>query len=173
MRKSIWTRWIGCLSTMILLFSLACFAQDKAPIPSQLRTAKKIFVSNAGADSGLFPEPFSGAPNRGYNQLYTAIQTLGRYQLVDSPEDSDLVLELRLFAPNGPANANKQKGASDPLPMFRLAIYDAKTRFTLWALTQSIDPAVLQKTHDHNFDTALTTLVYGFDNLTKPAAAAP
>ena len=82
------------------------------------------------------------------------------------------MLELRLYAPNGPANANKQKGASDPLPMFRLAIYDAKTHFTLWALTQSIDPAVRQKTHDANFDDAIAAIANGFAVLTKPAAAA-
>ena len=31
------------------------------------------------------------------------------------------------MAPYGPSNADKQKGASDPLPMFRLVIYDIKT----------------------------------------------
>jgi hypothetical protein len=38
-----------------------------------------------------------------------------------------LVLELLLMAPYGRSNADKQKGASDPLPMFWLVIYDIKT----------------------------------------------
>ena len=29
-----------------------------APVPQAIRDARKIFVSNAGADSGLFPSPF-------------------------------------------------------------------------------------------------------------------
>jgi len=69
------------------------------------------------------------------------------------------VLELQLSAPNGPANADKQKDASDPLPMFRLVIWDRKTHYVLWALTESIDRAALQKTHDRNFDDAIAALV--------------
>jgi hypothetical protein len=65
------------------------------------------------------------------------------------------VLELQLSAPNGPTNANKQKGASDPLPMFRPVIWDRTTHYVLWALTESKDPANLQKTHDRNFDDAI------------------
>jgi hypothetical protein len=44
------------------------------------------------------------------------------------------------MAPNGPAIADKQKGASDPLPM--LVIYDRPTHYVLWALTESIAPAI-------------------------------
>jgi hypothetical protein len=46
--------------------------------------------------------------------------------------------------------------------MFRLVVYDRTTHFVLWTLTQSIALAFLQKTHDHNFDQALGTLVSEF-----------
>lgn len=98
------------------------------------------------------------------------MQSLGRYDLVTDPAVADLVFELQLTAPNGPSNADKQKGASDPLPMFRLVIYDRKSHYVLWALTESIDPAALQKTHDHNFDEALATLVQDLKRLTTPVA---
>jgi hypothetical protein len=143
----------------------ACFAMgqqpstvNSAPIPSALMKAKKVFISNAGADSGLFPHPFSGGSDRAYNQFYTSMQALGRYELVANPAEADLVLELQLTAPNGPQNADKTKGASDPLPMLRLVIFDGPTHYILWALTESIYPANLQKTHDHNFDEALAAL---------------
>src|ERR1700758_2121046 len=84
-----------------------------APVPPALLAAKKIFISNAGADSGLFPHPFSGDPDRAYNKFYAALQNWGRYQCVTDPSEADLVLELQLTAPYGPTNANKQKGASD------------------------------------------------------------
>jgi hypothetical protein len=98
-----------------------------APVPPALLAGKKIFISNAGADSGLFPHPFSGTPDRGYSEFYAAMQEWGRYEIVSGPGEADLALELQLMAPKGPVNANKEKGASDPLPMFRLVIYEAKS----------------------------------------------
>jgi hypothetical protein len=86
--------------------------------------------------------------------------------------EADLVLELQLTAPNGPANANKVKGASDPLPMFRLVVFDRKTHYVLWAVTESIDVAYVQKTHDRNFDDALTLLVTDLQNLVNRAGLA-
>jgi hypothetical protein len=96
----------------------------------------------------------------------------GRCQLVSTPGEADLVFELQLTAPNGPQNANKQNGASDPLPMFRLVIYDRATHYVLWALTESIEAALVQKTHDHNFDQALAELVLDAGRLTKSLPSA-
>jgi len=142
-------------------------------VPPALLAAKTVFLSNGGADSGLFPQPFSGDPNRGYEGLYAALKTSAKHELVDDPSKADLVLELQLTAPNGPSQGSKQNGASDPLPMFRLAIYDRQTHYILWTLTESIDVAVLQKTHDKNFDQALLDITYDFDQVTgklPPAA---
>jgi len=150
-------------------------ATTAAPVPPAIQTAKKIFVSNAGADSGLFPSPFSGDPNRGYNQFYAGLKAAGQYELVNDPAQADLVLEIQLTAPVGSThsmNTNKVNGASDPVPMFRLIVYDRQTHFVLWAVTESIGIAVLQKTHDRNFDEALSAILVDFETLTgKPPAA--
>lgn len=142
-----------------------------APMPAALYTAKSVFISNAGADSGLFPEPFSGDTSRAYREFYAYVKALCGFHLVDRPEDADLVLELRLSAPYGPSNPNKEKGASDPLPMLRLVIYDRPSHYVLWTMTQSIDNALLQKSHDKNFDTAIATLAQNLKTLTTPATA--
>ena len=142
-------------------------AASLAPVPPALLNAKTAFISNAGADSGLFPHPFSGDPDRPYNQFYAAMQNWGRYQLVADPSEADVVFELQLIAPLGPSAPNKQNGASDPLPMFRLVIFDRKTHYVLWALTESIMVAVLQKTHDNNFDAALTAITLDLKRLTS------
>jgi len=147
-----------------LLSAVAVLAQPPAtpaasPVPPALRAAKKIFVSNAGADSGLFPGPFTGNPDRGYNPFHAALQATGQYQMVSDPAEADLVLELQLMAPKGPTVPNKQFGASDPLPMFRLTIYDRMSQSVLWTLTESIDSALLEKTHERNFDDALNTIL--------------
>jgi hypothetical protein len=144
-----------------------------APVPPALLHAKTVFISNAGADSGLFPHPFSGDPDRAYNEFYAGIQSWGRYQLVADPSEADVVFELQLIAPYGPSAPNKQNGASDPLPMFRLVIFDRKTHYVLWALTESITVALLQKTHDNNFDLALTALTLDLRRLASaPTSAA-
>jgi hypothetical protein len=165
-------RLIACLGVVALASEIALVAQQSdpvaiAPVPALLLNAKKVFVSNAGADSGLFPHPFSGDPDRAYNEFYANVEGWGRYQLVATPAEADLIFELQLTAPNGPANADKQKGASDPLPMLRLVIYDRPTHYVLWALTESIEPAALQKTHDHNFDEAVANIVLDAGRLTK------
>ncbi|WP_263383162.1 hypothetical protein [Granulicella arctica] len=141
-----------------------------APIPQAFQAAKTVFISNAGADSGLFPHPFNGDPDRPYNEFYAAIRAWGRYAIVSDPSQADIVFELQLSAPNGPANADKTKGASDPLPMFRLVILDRRSHYILWALTESILPANLQKTHDRNFDDAITTIA---EDVKRLAAAKP
>jgi hypothetical protein len=162
-----------------LLFAVKAGAQAPAPamplapVPPVLLNAKAVFISNAGGDSGLFPHPFNGDPDRAYNEFYAGIQSWGRYQLVADPSEADVVFELQLIAPNGPAAPNKQNGASDPLPMFRLVIFDRKTHYVLWALTESIAVALLQKTHDNNFDLALTALTLDLKRLTSaPTSAA-
>jgi hypothetical protein len=155
------------LSSTVALVAQQAAPMATAPIPSLLLDAKTLFISNAGADSGLFPHPFSGDPDRAYNEFYANVMSWGRYQVVATPAEADLVFELRLMAPNGPSNANKQKGASYPLPMLRLVIYDRPSHYVLWALTESIAPATLQRTHDHNFDEAIANLVLDAGRLTK------
>jgi hypothetical protein len=160
--------------SVALFATLPAIAQQSAftpggPVPSAILSAKKIFVSNAGADSGLFPSPFSGDTNRGYNQFYAGLQATGQYELVTDPAEADLVLELQLTAPNGPSNGSKINGASNPVPMLRLAVYDQETHFVLWAFTQSIDVAILQKTHDRNFDDAVAAILLSFETLSGKA----
>ncbi len=175
---------LPCLASLLLLFTLTAAAQMSphaaspiAPpppsVPPALLTARTVFVSNAGADSGLFPSPFSGDPDRAYQQFYAAIQSWHHYQLVSDPAQADLVLELRLTAPYGPQSPNKSTGASDPLPMFRLVIYDRRTHYILWALTESINKANLQKNHDKNFDVALEELANDLKGLTQSPSASP
>lgn len=142
------------------------------PVPQAILSAKKLFVSNAGSDSGLFPSPFSGDPNRAYTQFYAALKSANQFALTADPSDADLVLQLQLIAPYGPTQGSKALGASDPLPMFRLVIYDRKNHYILWTLTQSVERAYLKKTHDHNFDDALSALLLDFETLTGKAPAA-
>ncbi len=158
------------MAVAMLVLGAAAFCQQAAPsaagpVPGAIVSARTIFISNGGSDAGLFPSPFSGDANRPYSEFYKALQADSHYQIVSDPAQADLVLELRLVAPLGPSNPNKAQGAPDPEPQFRLEIYDRKTHYVLWTLTRSIRWAVLQKTHDRNFEDALTQLVKDFEAL--------
>jgi hypothetical protein len=163
----------GALLYLSVSFGQAPAYTNAGPVPPALHTAKSIFLSNGGSDSGLFPSPFSGNANRPYTQFYAALKATGHYDIVDHPSQADLVLNLRLFAPYGPSHDEKVKGTADPLPMFRLTIYDRKTHYVLWTITESIDKALLQKTHDHNFDTALGALLRDFEQIAGKASSNP
>lgn len=169
------SRLLACGALVVAAASVAAQQPSAAGglVPPALLSAKSIFISNAGADSGLFPQPFSGDPSRGYMEFYSELKASGFYKIVDDPRQADLVLELQLTAPYGPSSANKQNGASDPLPMFRLVIYEAGTHYVLWALTTSIDPALIQKTHDRNFDQALERLLTDFEEVTGKLPSGP
>jgi hypothetical protein len=152
---------VGVMGFGVVLLPVAMRAQvlpQPAPVPAKL-LGKTVFLSNAGADSGLFPSPFSGGPSRAYDYLFGELKKDGTYTLVNDPAAADLVFEIRVTAPSGPQNPSKQYGASDPLPMARLVVYDRPTHYILWADTQSIDVAFKQKTHDVNFDQALNRLL--------------
>jgi hypothetical protein len=159
-----------CLGICVVFAAETVAAQvSDAPVPPAILNAKKLFISNAGSDSGLFPEPFSGDTNRPYNEFYATLKATHRYELVSNPSDADLVLEIRLLAPYGPTNPDKQHGASDPLPMLRLVVYDGKTHYVLWAFTQSVEAAFLQKTHDRNLDNAITAVARDFQSVGSAA----
>jgi len=168
---------LGSTIGMALLAAMAAAGQQTspgaaAPVPAAILSAKTIFVSNGGSDAGLFPSPFSGDENRPYNEFYRALQADSHYQLVSDPAQADLVLELRLLAPYGPTNPNKAQGASNPEPQFRLEVYEGRTHYVLWTVTDSIRWAVLQKTHDRNFDDALSRVVKDFEALGQAQTAA-
>ncbi len=160
-------------------------AQDKkellpAPLPAQIFTARKIFVSNAG-DETL--GEFSGGPDRAYNQLYTALKGWGRYELVAVPADAELVFEISFATPilgekvSG-GGAGHASVSSNPVkdPQFRLAIRDLKTHVLLWTFTEHVQPALLQGNRDKNFDQAMAALVNDIKNVAgqpAPAASSP
>ena len=130
-----------------------------SPVPVGLLNARKVFISNAGADAGLFPHPFTGTQDRAYAYFYKAIAAGKRFEIVGSPADADVVMQIELLAPEGSLGESKQKGTGDPEPMFKLTVFDRPTHYILWTVTQTVDAAVRQETHDTNFDEAIGSVV--------------
>ena len=122
-----------------------------APVPSQIVTAHKVFVSNEGYDS-IAREAFERAHqrNRPYNDFYAAMKNWGRYELVTSPADADLVFAIRFSAPI--VNCDKLTSFA---PQLQLTILDARTHFALWSMMDPVQGAYRKNTWDKNFTKAL------------------
>jgi hypothetical protein len=134
-----------------------------APVPVQIGAAQKVFISNAGGESFetvIDQTVFNGGPDRPYNEFYAAVKSWGRYEIVSSPADADLVLEISWVLTD--------TGLKLPvLGQLRLVIVDPKTHVTLWNFTEYVRGAILLGNRDKNFDQAMNTM----RSLTSPPPA--
>jgi hypothetical protein len=140
-----------------------------APVPPQISAARKIFISNAGGESfeTVFDQlVFNGGPDRPYDEFYAAMKDWGQRELVSSPSDADLVLEISWVLTD--------TGLRLPvLGQFRLLVIDPKTHITLWNVTEYVRGAVLLGNRDKNFDQAMNTVVDRVKTLMVGPAANP
>ena len=164
---------------LVSLLQVAVVAQTRqvasAPIPTQILAAKKVFIANAGADNRPYEDAlFNGGVDRSYNQFYAAMKTAGRYELVGSPAEADLLFEIEFWVPTAEPAANR--GESIALvafdPQFRLVIRDPKTNALLWAFTEHVEWAILQGNRDKNFNQAAARIVADVQGLTVRSAVA-
>jgi hypothetical protein len=137
-----------------------CRRQSSTPNPSSFQTPVPIAISFRVSfiEGSELPHLFTGDQDRPYTEFYAALKANGDYTLATDPSQADLVLELRLWSQQVPLN----NGPPNTLPMFRLVIYDSKSHYALWTITQSIEPAVLQKNQDRNLDQALSGVLSKF-----------
>ncbi len=145
-----------------------------APLPTAIISAKKVFVANGGHENNPNVGGYSGGIDRTYNQFYSALRGWGRYELVSTPADCDLVFDIQFTdaMSGGRVVRGDTVGPVDE-PKFRLAILDPKTHIVLWAFTEHVESAALQGNRDRNFDQALVNLVNDVQNLTAQTATTP
>jgi hypothetical protein len=149
---------------MLTLLSSFIAAQTKqnppAPIPTQISAAKKVFIANGGGDEPGIDEPIFGGVDRSYNQFYAAMKSAGRYELVGSPAEADLLFEIRFAVKTSTTKVFKGDTIGSSLdPQFRLEIRDPKTNALLWAFTEHMEWAILQGNRNRNFDQASARIV--------------
>jgi len=155
------------MTRVALLISLTGLAAAQAkqvvpgPIPTQIQLAKKVFIANAGGDEPGIDEPiFSGGVDRSYNQFYAAIKSGGRYELVGSPPEADVLFEIRFTVDTSTTKVFKGDTIGSSLdPQFRLEIREPKTNALLWAFTEHVQWAILQGNRNRNFDQASARIV--------------
>lgn len=160
---------------MMLPASIALHAQTvniapAAPIPSQILTARKVFISNAGG--GLDPKLWSGGTAQPYNELYAAFKSSGQYQLVGAPADADLVMEISFSNPLTDVSGTKESGASSSnTSQLKLVLLDPKTNIALWTLNEKTSTTHMQKGRDQALADTISKLVVDLKALTAQAGA--
>ncbi len=139
------------LLTFVITASVAVLIAEEppapppAPVPSQILAAKKIFISNGGEDTWLDYDP-KHDPTLAYNELYGDMKSWGKYELVSTPADADVVFEIHLLL-------------QERSLQLRLLILDPKSHITLWTLNEIPAPAARDATARKNFDKAMDALV--------------
>ena len=171
---STYVKAVAGVSLLILLLQVSVLTAKQAklaptvPLPRQILAAKKVFIANAGGDERWYDDPiFNGGPERVFDEFYAAVKAGGRYEIVDTPADGDLLFEIGLTAPMvSGVGARGDSPAVKPYdPQFRLAIRDPKTNALLWAFTEHVQWAILQRNRDKNFDQTLARIVRDLQGL--------
>ena len=116
----------------ILAAQQATAAPAPAP-PAALANAHTVFLTNAGADPN-----FPIDSTQSYNDVYAALQAWGRYQMVNSAEQADVVFQLREVSPVTGVSGVRGDVESYTSPAFQLSIRDPKTNAVLWTVTSPV-----------------------------------
>lgn len=120
-----------------------------APVPAQILTAKRVFISNWGSTAWA-PADLT------YNEFYSAMKSWGRYELLSAPSDADLILEIH-FEDSGGTNR------------LRLMILDPKTHTVLWAFTEYVAPWNTKSGARKSLDKSMGALSTDMLHLLTPA----
>jgi hypothetical protein len=115
-----------------------------APLPAQFLAAKKVFISNRGSEEEA--PVINGSVDLPYDEFYAFIHSWGKYELVTSPNDADLIFEIGYRG------------------QLHLVIFEPKTHVVLWTFNQGF-----ARRRQKDFDQAMVSLV---DQL-KGKAGAP
>jgi hypothetical protein len=102
-----------------------------APLPAAIVNARKVFLTNGGGS------------DLAYDAFYSEMKGWRKYQLVGSPDEADLIIELayrvehggtRVWSSTNTYNGTTQVHSAQIVdPQLVLMIYDAKTRNSLWS----------------------------------------
>ena len=128
-----------------------------APLPSAITNAKTIFVSNGGGS------------NLAFDAFYAKMKEWGKYQIVGSPAEADLIVELAYrVVDEGPRvwsttntynNTTHIHSVEIKDAQVVLTIYDAKSKTSLWSETDHRKPAGRQKNIDKEIVNSAERLV--------------
>ena len=137
---------VSCFCLLAAFLIVGCAQPVVVPPPppppsviSRVTAAKKVFLSNGGTSEG-FMNGRIGGPNGIYNALYASLKQWGRFQLVDTPTQADLIFEITATQPladvehTGNGLGPKSYTVTAYPAMFNLDIYDPSTKADVYEI---------------------------------------
>lgn len=128
-----------------------------APLPSAIIEAHKVFLSNGGGSDLAF------------DAFYADMKRWGKYEIVGSPNDADLIVELSYQVENLGSHVwsstNAYSGSTQVYsrqltdPKLILTIYDARTKNSLWSTVDHRRLARLEKNREKEMINSAERLV--------------
>jgi len=128
--------------------------QPTGPVPAGIAAAHNIMLTTVGV-SPNFPLD----PGQVYNDLYADLQAWGHYRLVSTPQEADLIFELREVAPRSEIYGGHGYVYSAHSPAFLLTMVDPKTQLALWTITSPVYLAGKNQVYAHWVSLAESNLV--------------
>jgi hypothetical protein len=135
-----------CLVLIPILHAKTRKDVPPAPLPEAILGAHKVFLSNGGGS------------DLAYDSFYAEMKKWGKYQVVGSPDDAELIVELsyhvenlgtRVWSSTNTYNNTTQVHSREVIdPKLTLTIYDAKTKNSLWSTIDHRRLAHLEKNRE-------------------------
>lgn len=129
-------------------------APAAAPIPPQIASSHSVFLSNLGSDAN-----FPADPDRVYTDIYKALAAWGHYRLASSPDQADLIFQLRDVSTFTTLYGTDNSSYTVNNPTFELTIVDPKSGVTLWTIDSPVSIAGNQKARSRWLAISETNLV--------------
>jgi len=144
-------KFLVYVSVLAFSYPAFCFKKKeipKAPLPPIIRNAKTVFITNGGG---------SGT-SLAFDEFYAEMTKWGRFQLAPSPDQADIVVELKYVIEDkgehtGSAYNSYTKQTTIYTydvtdPQLILSIFDPHTKALLWSTTDHRRLARLAKNRE-------------------------
>lgn len=128
-----------------------------APLPTAIVSAHTVFLSNKGGS------------DLAYDAFYQETKNWGKFQIVGSPDDADLIVELsydvvhegtRVWSSTNTYNNTTQVHSAQVIdPELILTIYDARSKNSLWSTIDHRRLARLEKNREKEIINSAERLV--------------
>lgn len=161
---------------IVLLSAVASFAQEQKPATpplsptARLTAAKTAYIKNGGGPSDV-----------PYDIISSGIDGWARFELVDSPEKADVVIEITTTQDLNGINAasnddsgqiNKKTNHTLDVDTIKLRVYDPRTHLPLWASEERPKGGFKDRTREDNLVKASETLLSRLHERLEPATPA-
>jgi len=174
-------RWWAIVTLLLMSAMAHAQAQNQAedakdtkpfvPPAARLQAAKTAYLKNGGG---------SEIP---YNVIESGLEGWGRFTLVDSPAQADIVIQVdspeedtgTSVSSSADANGHSSTASSRNITVdiIKITVFDARTHLPLWTANERPKGGFKEKTRDDNLVKAAENLVSRFRDRLEPLPADP